>query len=987
MSRVTTSRRISAAVFARFATKDQGEREDDEAERLIRKAPKVKPPRHDLRRDRMDTDRDPDLNERDQDLSTNYKNIGGSVLTAKSKLITVRLTDDPSKVVQVTPDTLKSEPSKYKEIEKEDSEVEKKPTEDKPTGKAEKKQKTSPNPKDLARAQSSLSAMAKADEEFAAILQDFKNPKSDMFQWARSRPETPIGQFLRGRVPPKGIETLGDLQGALLYKAPKVKTQEPAQEEPVPTEAPVEAPAPAAPSAPEAPEAVEPAAPEPETPSAPAQEAPEPSEEGTTPTETVPPKAKGKSKKKSEPVPEATPKLTPAPPTRSVTKGEQDAASLQIIRTFPTAVAVELSLIRPKLHPDEVTRLIGDYHLAKAAPSKASDLDDLRKLASSFYTTDPNKVKPPKTVAKNGHEVPFSELSSEEQNTAWRQHQIQTVAMSLAARSSIKDTLKDKAGAPKELAESLAGFLLSGKDEAPQARDKRASKVAEGLFYKSLKSQEDQAPVSLGTINKVLSSVKDPATKRVAVGYFQARDYNEARHHFLNPESENHISERQSPDVIATRLATAMDFLRDRADRYPEGMASDIAATFRAQVMRRLGALDPEKQLLIQELLDEEDNSYYDKSLAKYDKSLKAYQKAQKKAEDEFNAEYKAYSEKLKEGAEKDPDPPLSSLDRLASEGVLQPVEPLRPAHYDLHRKGPQELADTASNMWEAFKSRVATDKKVSVKVVERFASSPFFTYPVTSAMERNRQAVYWGVEPEKVQSYPGWEQPQARDLNDKDLTRLLTAARGWLKTPVLSSDIEGIVRDTQLRAALDLAIQTENYSQALHPTTYNQLLARLAGKPQDETLMTIMATDEKSSKTARKKMPKISMDSQAADQILARLDRIASTVQKSHEQWGMKFEAAKGLLNEIDRVADELESAAYGSESLAIRQAQIITGSEKTAEVIQRDSDEKYMDTFKNPQKPIQTEADEPYMRSYAVDQSSEVNHGKASNGRPLAP
>jgi hypothetical protein len=118
-------------------------------------------------------------------------------------------------------------------------------------------------------------------------------------------------------------------------------------------------------------------------------------------------------------------------------------------------------------------------------------------------------------------------------------------------------------------------------------------------------------------------------------------------------------------------------------------------------------------------------------------------------------------------------------------------------------------------------------------------------------------------------------------------------------------------------------------------------------------------------------------MNKQSADNILGRIDRIASNVMANHEKWGMKFEAAKGLVNDLDRVADEIEVASFGPESFARRQA----------EVIQKDADEPYMDTFKNPMKPIQTDADEAYMSAYADDQSSAVNHGKSTTGRPLAP
>lgn len=59
------------------AKKDTYEKEEEEAERLIRPAPKKKPPRRDKRRERI-KEYDPDLDEKDPDLSMNYKTIGGS---------------------------------------------------------------------------------------------------------------------------------------------------------------------------------------------------------------------------------------------------------------------------------------------------------------------------------------------------------------------------------------------------------------------------------------------------------------------------------------------------------------------------------------------------------------------------------------------------------------------------------------------------------------------------------------------------------------------------------------------------------------------------------------------------------------------------------------------------------------------------------------------------------------------------------------------
>lgn len=123
---------------------------------------------------------------------------------------------------------------------------------------------------------------------------------------------------------------------------------------------------------------------------------------------------------------------------------------------------------------------------------------------------------------------------------------------------------------------------------------------------------------------------------------------------------------------------------------------------------------------------------------------------------------------------------------------------------------------------------------------------------------------------------------------------------------------------------------------------------------------------------------------SQDADRILARLDRIAATVQAKYAAWGMPFEAAKEIVNALDKTADDVEVSAFGASSLARRQAEIMG---KSAKVVQRDADEKYMDHFKNPMEPVQVEADEKYMAAYKDDQSSAVGTGESMTGRKLAP
>lgn len=116
-----------------------------------------------------------------------------------------------------------------------------------------------------------------------------------------------------------------------------------------------------------------------------------------------------------------------------------------------------------------------------------------------------------------------------------------------------------------------------------------------------------------------------------------------------------------------------------------------------------------------------------------------------------------------------------------------------------------------------------------------------------SSKSASGRTAVYWGVEPYPAGSgpgaYPKWEQAQARDLTERDYDGILRAARTWMRSPVLSHAIEGVVPDTQYRAALDLALRDHEggrYSVGLHPDLYNTLLARLAGESENETLLTV---------------------------------------------------------------------------------------------------------------------------------------------------
>ena len=79
----TASARVAALYLQ--ATKTDAEREDEEAERLLKPEPKYKPPRGDLRRRRVETeqDADPDKSQDDKDRSQNYKDASQRALVVR----------------------------------------------------------------------------------------------------------------------------------------------------------------------------------------------------------------------------------------------------------------------------------------------------------------------------------------------------------------------------------------------------------------------------------------------------------------------------------------------------------------------------------------------------------------------------------------------------------------------------------------------------------------------------------------------------------------------------------------------------------------------------------------------------------------------------------------------------------------------------------------------------------------------------------------
>lgn len=131
----------------------------------------------------------------------------------------------------------------------------------------------------------------------------------------------------------------------------------------------------------------------------------------------------------------------------------------------------------------------------------------------------------------------------------------------------------------------------------------------------------------------------------------------------------------------------------------------------------------------------------------------------------------------------------------------------------------------------------------------------------------------------------------------------------------------------------------------------------------------------------------------QIANRVLSTLDNTAEQLEALAKAGKIDPKLASTIAHDIDAFADKFEVAVFGKDNLMKRASKL-----RQAKVIQRDSDEKYMESFKNPIKTITTDADEPYMHkaepgynstksieTYDADISSSVHDRDEYNVREL--
>lgn len=625
------------------------------------------------------------------------------------------------------------------------------------------------------------------------------------------------------------------------------------------------------------------------------------------------------------------------------------------------------SVVLKAMHPDDVRELVGQYraYFSESQPLSPADKKQFLDKAAEEYTTDPRAVRPP-------DDPEFRSMSRDEQIEAMHAHRMRVVTRSLLAQEMIASEFR-KSGLSNDMSKALAEFKLKAvRGESPDQRSARAETLADRTFDEAIISRV--APQSDRSRKSVLRALgNDPDAEKIASAFFKAQDYLSAKKKYLQGGSDLAFNEHSSSNEIVRGLVDAVGFLNDLSKKYRD-QRRDVGKAFKVRVLGRLKALNPDKYAEVKQLMEKAEVQQYEKDFPKYTKQYADWKKEndkylenRKRLELQVETEKERYDkirqqweERTRELYEKHVDehadpkswpriPEAPKKPSLLAPGYIEsqvgqpPVPPIKPVP-------PPGYLD------------YTTDPTAIEKYRQRLTEN---TYSQPRSM---RTAVYHGVEPYKdTPRYVDWKAANPNRLSEDDLAGILKEATRICKE---LSYYEGASPDSHCRKALDLAIRTARdgaYSVGLPPPLYGRLLERLVEDSGSSVKLAKIGDNNMTAKYSRNQ----------TDSILFRLDKVAATIQQRYAAWGMPFEMAKELVNGLDKVADEIELQAYGKESFERRQA----------EVLLRDKDEDYMDTFNAPQKPLQADSDEAYMRAYVDDQSAAVQQGTSATGRPLAP
>lgn len=673
-----------------WATKDHAEREDEEAERLVRPLPKLKPPRKDRRREEMEVERDPDVDadrdlKGDPDLSLNYKTVGGSVDPRRlayrflvrqaldSEKVRVR-NKDTGHVTDINKDTLKEEGNKYEVIKHE----EKAPGTEEPSSEQPAKPAAPPGQPeptkevDFKAAGAALHTLAKENPQLQSQLKTFFD-KGNVGEFAEKNPTFPAAQFFKGVELPPEVKTLGDVAKAI-RAVPKPPKEQAPKAKPQPKQAP--APAAAVPNE-EAEKAIseaekslppdlakqlrplfeqlgkslaeaiqkgmpggsEPAAKKPKKPK-------EPVEKPESPKAEEAPKAEEeKPAEDKKPDPEEKPKPKPEkwPGRRKVSPQEVTEAENLIAEHMPPRAAMKLM----DLHPDDAKAVVEQYMGMKALGKFGSEKEANEKLSKlkEHFTLNPNEVPAPKTWKNaKGKEVLFDTLQPEDQEVAKQQHQAQVVAYNIATRDRAVQTFRSK-GLPGSVAAAAVDLALRKEPETPTSPEEaeknhadfqaKLKEAATSQFIASVSEGAGDTAINddkrKGALQTMKALPKD--AQPIAVAHLQAHDYLAIQQKYLSDtsHSDDAITEHEPSVKIIARVNRALEELKIRAKDYPKEVRKDLpdpSRIFVKKVMSRLEGLDPEKHKEVNAYFQKKKFDSYESEVGQFKKDEERYHKS-----------------------------------------------------------------------------------------------------------------------------------------------------------------------------------------------------------------------------------------------------------------------------------------------------------------------------------------------------------------------
>lgn len=543
------------------------------------------------------------------------------------------------------------------------------------------------------------------------------------------------------------------------------------------------------------------------------------------------------------------------PCRREATAEERFAAMAVLLDTVPDGMQGTVEGL--DLHPDDMHDLVLAY---KAAQTKNPTVFVDR--ASQWFETDPDRVTPPLSWRVEGKAVPFETLETADQEEAYRKHQMQVVGMSLAAQHQLTQRLmvpglRDQPRIPPAFAGKLAMVMLrspTGKKlrdlqvEAAQDESKKEklakqtaelSQTAELTFYDTITSGE-YVRVHRNVARSLLRCVdRNDTASRMAKAWLMANDYHTAKQKFLSrtlDKTDEAISEHDSPQKILDGLNRAAAWFKARAAVY-DVPVHEGARLFQNRVLERLRALAPDKYGPVKAALGKLEAKNYREAFTAWKQEHVAWEKRREAWE--------------KETAKHGP----AAQYRVEAFTEPEPQEPPKPI-YQAASIGPEKAKALATAILKDLEVRLTASEppEPEAKEDEPKGQKRISTCKGAEAMDHNsakasRVGVYHGVDPLKnaPRTAPGWSQPHQRDMGEADYQRILSAAQDWLQQPVLARPMKGVIRDQQLRAALDLGLKSSGYDRHVSVQLYDKLLARLAGRPEPGLVETFTASNRTS--------------------------------------------------------------------------------------------------------------------------------------------